>query len=341
MQATGIEWTDFSANLLKYLTEHGKPVWACAKVSDGCKNCYAEAMAERFGRGGPFSLQQVREVTPFFDIAEAKKLVQSKKLDGKRVFIDDMTDLFGEWVPDEIIDKHFALFALRPDVTFQILTKRPERMAKYLGEHDVGLNWAMRSVGISNDQSLPAITAEIAVDWTRHGLPNVWLGTSCEDQQRADERIPHLLRCPAAVRFLSCEPLLGPIDLEGWLLTEHQKAGLDSQLISSSLSGERRDVHWIIVGGESGAKARPCDIEWVRSIVRQCKAADTACFVKQLGSHPVVWDCGAGDEFTPDAPGYGPLGYGGRPIADRKGGDISEFPIDLRVREMPEAKVTA
>jgi protein gp37 len=206
MQETGIEWCDFSSNLLKYRDNAtNKVVWACVKCSPGCAACYAETLAHRYGRGGPYSLQQTRKVTPFFDMDETKKILRSKKIGGARIFIDDMTDLFGEWVPDEIIDKHFALFALRPDVTFQVLTKRPERMAKYL-------EFAGRKGLVSNAawRMQPPADEDPRFRWP---LPNVWLGTSCENQATADERIPHLLKCPAAIRFLSCEPLLGPINL--------------------------------------------------------------------------------------------------------------------------------
>jgi len=122
---TRIEWTDRTTNLLKYRDAEGRVVWHCEKTSPGCAHCYSEAIAERFKRGGPFLPVVTPRVTPFLDAAEAGKILRSRKLAGKRVFVDDMTDLFGDWVSDEIIDRHFAVFALRRDVTFQVLTKRP------------------------------------------------------------------------------------------------------------------------------------------------------------------------------------------------------------------------
>jgi len=173
-------------------------------------------------------------------------------------------------------------------------------------------------------------------------LANVWLGVSAEDQPRADERIPLLLQCPAAVRFVSLEPLLGPIDIVhklGDVCTEcSRKPQLHAQ--TECPSGYlRRGVDWVIVGGESGPGARPCDVEWIRSIVRRCKAAGVACFVKQLGATIRV----------PDSEPIGDVESGWSPfaracvsddnlirLATLKGGDPEEWPHDLRVREWPQ-----
>ena len=183
-------------------------------------------------------------------------------------FVNSMSDLFHRDVPFGFVDKVFAVMALCPRHTFQILTKRPERMAEYMA-------------------------GRAAVS-----PPNVWLGTSVENQAAADERIPHLLETAAAVRFLSCEPLLGPLTTLGL-----------------------RGLNWVIVGGESGPNARPCNIDWIRAIVQQCREAGVPCFVKQLGSHPI---------------GRHSSGFDFRlKLKDRKGGDPAEWPEDLRLREMP------
>jgi protein gp37 len=146
-------------------------------------------------------------------------------------------------------------------------------------------------------------------------LPNVWLGVSVENQHFADERIPLLLQTPAAVRFISAEPLLGPIELERGGFALHRPV--------KSPSGTRwPGLDWVIVGGESGSKARPFDLAWARSIVAQCKAAGVPVFVKQLGSNPTCEHCG--DAIAV----FGPR--------NRKGGDINEFPQELRVREFPK-----
>ena len=168
------------------------------------------------------------KLTPFLDEKELRAIHWSRKIAGKRVFIGDMTDIFGEWVPDLMIAELWTTFSQRPDVTFQVLTKRAERMRRL---------WA---------EDMPP-------------LPNVWNGVSVEDQQRADERIPHLLQTPAAVRFISAEPLLGPIDLK--------------ENISN--------LDWVIVGGESGPKFRACDVAWITAIVDQCRDASVPVFVKQ------------------------------------------------------------
>lgn len=159
-------------------------------------------------------------------------------------------------------------------------------------------------------------------------LPNIWLGTTVEDQRRADERIPHLLRVPAAVRFLSCEPLLEDVDL-----TEHiGKVGADGWTTKASL------VDWVIVGGESGHHARPFDIGWARDIVSQCRDARVAPFVKQLGALPQDHGTGLG---WPDGVSFREgVGPGSRVVLrDPKGGDMSEWPADLRVREFPASAV--
>jgi protein gp37 len=334
---TGIEWTEATWN----------PIAGCTPVSPGCLNCYAATMSARLAAMGQpkyVGLTVKRDGRQVFNgkihFDEAALSIPLKRKQPTMYFVNSMSDLFHEAVPVEFIWKVFAIMASTPWHTYQILTKRPERMAEVMTLH----NGAAFNLGVLKAaHSIPGQEG-ISGGWS-YPVPNVWLGTSCENQATADERIPHLLKCPAAIRFISAEPLLGPVRLLGANDTnayEFEAFGMawgDSNHQYERL--REPGIHWVIVGGESGAKARPCDIEWVRSIVGQCKAAEVACFVKQLGSRPVVWDCGAGDEFMPDAPGYGPVGYHGRPLADRKGGDISEFPIDLRVREMPDAKVPA
>jgi hypothetical protein len=183
----------------------------------------------------------------------------------------------------------------------------------------------------------------------RWPLRNVWLGTSVENQAAADERIPHLLRCPAAVRFLSCEPLLEPVQLPAWLKPAYDNGkfrGWDVPGVSLRVHGGSEDhfIKWVIVGGESGPGARPCEVDWVRAIIRRCIEAEVPCFVKQLGSVPVLRECFDpetchGEIEWPDGTRFGSRDGGpvGRCVLlkDRKGGDLSEWPEDLRVREMP------
>jgi protein gp37 len=241
---------------------------------------------------------------------------------------------FEEW------DRRFAAMALTPRHTYQVLTKRPERMAEYLNHPWTTL--ADGTVGMRDGVNIAAIqiAGRPVFPSQSHGmvpnpgwpLPNVWLGTSVENQAAADERIPHLVRCPAAVRFLSCEPLLGELDVFGPI------RDMKLRDVEPDPRGDGRYLHWVIVGGESGPSARPCNIGWIRSIVKQCADAGVPCFVKQLGARPVLdettngEDWPVGSRFTTRA---------GEPqgrsiiLRDRKGGDPAEWPEDLRVRQWP------
>lgn len=195
---------------------------------------------------------------------------------------------------------------------------------------------------------------EAAIAWP---LSNVWLGVSVENQEAADERIPLLLQAPAAIRFLSCEPLLGPIDLSPWFqMLDRDAAGLsDDPLAASMLQsamfdgraeaptiGER--LHWVIAGGESGHGARSMDLAWARSLVAQCQSAGVSPFVKQLGTCPVCANDDARrwpSESMPLRWDYEPHHQGEIAplhLNDRKGGDMCEWPLDLRVREFPEVR---
>ena len=290
----------------------------------------------------------MKKNTPYFSDEEAGKILRSKKLAGKMVFVDDMTDLFGEWVSDEIIDKHFAVFALRPDVTFQVLTKRVDRMAEYFNSNR-NKEVSLALVGILN--SFPHYQASQLLHNSNQGererASNLWLGTSVENQQTANERIPHLLRCPAAVRFISAEPLLAPVDFKS--IGDERWDVLHGWKPDTGPEGANTDcIDQIIVGGESGSNARPFNVEWARSIIQQCKEADVAVFCKQLGAKPGIgpyddegmplcWRCGHFD--------FGPVD-GGRPLCNRcnaphdrlkdgHGGNPAEWPTDIRVREFP------
>jgi protein gp37 len=230
----------------------------------------------------------------------------------RRIFVNSTSDLFHEKLPDEAIDRVFAIMALCPQHTFQVLTKRPERMRQWFAEQwqpapaqvieypDLPrIELPAETKGEDRESQIDAVLDEMVGElgladpdndahWTPDGqckarqfswpLPNVWLGTSVEDQERADERIPHLLATPAAVRFLSCEPLLGPIDLDEWLD--------DSRLSGDGRSyrdAPARGLGWVICGGESGPGARPMHPDWARSLRDQCAAAGAPFFFKQNG----------------------------------------------------------
>lgn len=248
MQQTAIGWTDFSANPLKYRDAAGATKWACAKVSPGCTHCYSEALALRWNRGTDYNTGEVAKLTPFLDEKELRAILTSKAISGKRVFVGDMTDLFGHWVDDALLDELFVTFAMRSDVTFQVLTKRADVMRDYL-------NFAHERVR--------ALWPDAGVPWP---LPNVWIGTSVENQTWAEERIPFLLDLPASVRFISAEPLLAPIDLS-------------SPLLASISTIDR--LSWVIVGGESGPRFRACEANDITRIADQCQRANVPVFVKQ------------------------------------------------------------
>lgn len=310
MNKTSIEWTDFSSNIIKYRDPEGRTVHGCVKVSAGCANCYASAISKRFS-GGEFTASRQKTLTPFFDEAEAQRILRTR-VTGKRVFIGDMTDVFGEWVPDELLDRVFAVMALTPQHTYQVLTKRPERMRAYLTWRD-NHRVLNRRGAIQNQLDFQSTQPRTVIaDWP---LPNVWLGTSVENQEAADERIPHLLATPAAVRFLSCEPLIDEVRFDPEWLGMNWNDGPDY-------------IRWVIVGGESGPGARPCDLAWIRGIVAQCKAAGVPAFVKQAGSKPFDGEEG----FRCDGE---PHEWAWLRLRDRAGRDMAEWPEDLRVREYP------
>src|SRR5690606_25954660 len=248
-------------------------------------------------------------------------------------FVDSMADLFHESLTNEEIAAVFGVMTACPQHTFQVLTTRAKRMrAWFEWLPSDGLRWTCMTEAIRQiNPYRPALERRVidsldaqVLQWP---LPNVWLGASCEDQQRADERIPLLLDTPAAVRFVSCEPLLGPVDFGRVPLDPSDPSIMRG--IFNPLEGGGTEtatpwrINWVIVGGESGPgarPARPCDVAWIRSIVRECRESDTPVFVKQLGSVPIV-DL----EFTDNR----------LHLRDPRGADPSEWPEDLRVRETP------
>lgn len=324
---TKIEWTDATWNIVN----------GCSVTSPGCTNCYAmrlagtrlKHVASREGltamsKAGPVWTGETRFNEPvLLDPIRWKR--------PRRIFVCAHGDLFHESVPDAWIDRVFAVMALAPQHQFQVLTKRAERMRQYASDPktpgriarailDIVIDrvvsfrepWPVETIGDIDDPD------DVTIAWP---LPNVWLGTSVEDQKRADERIPHLLATPAAVRWLSCEPLLGPVDLEqAW----HGENALDSECwgecnwcrngpdfpplhncqsnCQSDADAEkgRSGLDWIIVGGESGSGARPMHPDWARSLRDQCQAAGVPFLFKQWGNYrpydPII------DDYTKNDP---------------------------------------
>ena len=308
MGKTKIEWTRGDDGELGYTWN---PVRGCSRVSEGCRHCYAEAVAARFsGPGLPYEgLAADGKWTGKVKLIEKHLADPLRWTKPRRIFVNSMSDLFHEGISDEDIARIFVVMQKAKQHTFQVLTKRPKRMLEWCGK-------IIRQRGDS--------------EWF---LPNVWLGVSVEDQKTADERIPLLLQTPAAVRFVSAEPLLGPMELkefinDGWL--GHESGGPQGWINDPLLD-------WVIVGGESGPKARPMLLEWARKIVADCTAAGVAVFVKQLGAAPVderkdvkcysQRKTGTGEHFV-----YIDTHL---LLKDRKGGDMAEWPMDLRVRDFP------
>lgn len=294
---TAIEWTDSTVNPIRArvidITDHGAGVervgWHCEHVSDGCRNCYSEAINGFRGTWRPFKPgERFRadrvgysngEVKVFLDESALLKPLRGRK--PRRIFWNSMTDLFGDWVPDAWIDRHFAVMALAPQHTFQVLTKRPERMRAYVANVEREAHWMIAVADLFEiepslmDRRYPIMARR--EPWLP--LPNVWLGVSVENQEWAGRRIPELLATPAAVRFVSAEPLLGPIDLTPWLggVSDGANAG------RPATGGPASGLAWVIVGGESGPKARPMHPDWARSLRDQCQAAGVPFFFKQWG----------------------------------------------------------
>jgi protein gp37 len=257
-QKSAIEWTEATWN----------PVTGCDRVSVGCDHCYALTLARRLkAMGNPRYQNDGRSRTsgPGFGVTlHPDKLNEPLRWKRPRtVFVNSMSDLFHPDVPSEFVASVFAVMEAAHWHQFQVLTKRPRRMAHLL-----------------NDSSWRELVNEGADRSLRHPrewpLPNVWLGTSIENQAWADQRVPLLLRAPAMVRFLSCEPLLGPIDLRAHLplslLGDHRHTDADGSLL-----------HWVIVGGESGPGARQMELEWAIEIRDVCLQAGVPFFFKQWG----------------------------------------------------------
>jgi protein gp37 len=310
-----IEWTEATWN----------PVTGCTKVSPGCDHCYAERVTERFSGKGSF------EKIVFHGGRLDQPLRWTRP---RRIFVNSMSDLFHDDVPDEFIARVFAVMGLAARHTFQLLTKRHGRLRSLLNRPD--FREAIAEHGSDLIGAKPWRRGQVQVgQWTPTAcepkkvgvftlgdtlwsppwpLPNVWVGVSVEDQKWADIRIPALLETPAAVRWLSCEPLLGPLDLSRWLGPVDFPPCWDDHAPSTECA-KCIQPQWVVVGGESGPGARPMHPDWARQLRDQCETAKVPFFFKQWGeSLPLVghreyldlppartnrdWDRPFGDEVT-------------------------------------------
>lgn len=341
---SAIQWTEATWN----------PVRGCSRVSEGCRHCYAETFGGRFaGEGQPWHgfitkhrpgpdgepVETEPRWTGRVEVIESRLNEPRRWKDPRLVFVNSMSDLFHEKLAFEEIDRVFRVMLQTPQHTYQVLTKRPERASEYL--------WA-RS-GSTN----------------RLYLPNVWLGTSAEDQATLDARAPHLLGAPAALHFLSLEPLLGPVDASRYMWPVHavwsskyntpEEALADGALVDyrrqALVSADRSYVKWVIVGGESGFSARPMHPAWARSLRDQCAKSGTAFFFKQEGAWTTrrpsndKWNARETVALSDDGTHF----YGIDPATTSmprgmvtlfryvgKNADPEDWPEDMRVREMPE-----
>jgi protein gp37 len=311
MAKTKIEWATDSWNPIRAIDRAtGKRGWYCEHATPGCEHCYSEALNRRFGTRVDYARQNRDRVELFLDERILKAPLCWR--DPRRIFVCSMTDLFAEFVPDEWIGQIWGVMALAPQHTFLVLTKRTERMRQWC-------SWVEDESGEKNPAAHgvaelyvghPAIAGkwpldrERAIGVAKRGwpLPNVWLGGSVEDQRRADLRIPELLATSAAVRWISAEPLLGPVELNSW----PGKAWFHRR---------PEALDWVVVGGESGPGARPMHPDWARSLRDQCVAAGVPFFFKQWGEWlgaDQVWAAIAADELR--AAGKLRLDEAGQPI---------------------------
>jgi protein gp37 len=297
MGKTSIEWTDHSINPIRARDKQtGAVGHFCVKISPGCRDCYASRMQRRF-KMHEFVATNRQKVEMFFDDSKVLEVIRRRK--PTKWFWCDMTDMFGDWVPDEWIDKCCAAAVLTPGHTHQFLTKRAERMAEYFAAGSDALiqRWAKAAVDLNADGAafMGLFRGVEPFAWP---LPNLWLGVSVENQKELDERITHLLRINAAVRYVSAEPLLGSLDFtykfdDGGAIDILDHAicpacyGGSSAQDCDRCGGLReisRPIDWVICGGESGKDARPMHPEWARLLYRQCKAHRVPFFFKQWGA---------------------------------------------------------
>lgn len=319
---TNIEWCDGTLNLW----------WGCTKISSGCKNCYAEKLSDQRYKKGAWGPDGTRTEVKGWKNTLAKLSKQAKAENRRlKVFCQSMSDVFegpdtmggvdsDNWkLVSRLQDELLSAILEHPELDFLLLTKRPENVMGIVTRHDCsttpGYNWSFPD--------------------------NLWIGTSVEDQKTADERIPHLLKIPAKVRFLSCEPLLGPVDLRG--LFDYCPSHDFAAGFCVGYCPDRQYIHWVIVGGESGANARPMHPDWVRSLRDQCTDAGVSFFFKQWGEwvpldvlqNEYLADWMSGDGFgycITEAPGFTQLRDGMARMGKKRAGRMlngvfwSEFP---------------
>ena len=376
---TGIQWTHVPG----YIGATWNPTTGCTRVSPGCDHCYAFTLHDQRylaqlraadseldegysagGVAGPARIAEARRrgvtlpMAPQYDVPFSQvqvldydRLTEPLHRKAPRAyFVDSMSDLFHEAVPDEVIDRVMVIIGDASHHLFMVLTKRPARMRDYFANLT---RVRLRDAASAMWSGRRAFMAHPDASVYRFPFRNLWLGTSVEDQARADERIPLLLDTPAAVRFLSMEPLLAAVDLGRWLTLVSSESM--AEYVAGPATEERAArltwaLSWVIVGGESGKGARPFDVAWARSLRDQCKAAGVPFFMKQLGAQPFdVETCSAcGGLQNDQTTGHLPHGCGRYGCAVQRlrlrhthGANPDEWPEDLRVRQFPGVAVAS
>lgn len=334
---TPIEYADYTSNpIYARHRETGKRGWFCVHASEGCRRCYAEALNKRWGNGlafiGSNSFNAVFGVSlKELDALAALDARLVKKGEAAVVFVGDMLDIFYPGVSDALLDQVFGYLDALKALTVLVLTKRAGRQRSYLTKR-----------------------------WGGSPPAHIRVGVSAENQEWADKRLPELLRTSAAYRWVSVEPQLGPVDLGRYLdptgfqcidpdcvhyyrpfvdpgeyetTDSNDPVCLDCGQVGT-WTGYEPGLDWVVCGGESGPGARLFNVNWARDIVRQCQAGDVPAFVKQLGARPILTELAElpdnqiGEDGTAH---WWTLDF----IRDSKGGDINEWPQDLRVRQFP------
>jgi protein gp37 len=337
---TGIQWTDATWN----------PITGCEQVSPGCAHCYAKVEHDRRHKASLAGKKVAPQYAQPFEVVQ----LHGDRLDAPlrrrkptKYFVTSGADPFHDDVPEDFLALMFAYMACARRHTFQLLTKRPARGQELLNSQPFREQVAAYVSMVAMEHSDPLnrsrfdlrATAPDVEDDSAWPLANVWLGVSVENQRFAHERIPLLLSTNAAVRFLSCEPLLGPVDLTdipGPFYTRF------NSLDDSTL---RPAINWVIVGGESGRSAREFDLDWARTIIGDCKTASVPVFVKQVGRYPAIANDAGGqqwpDGILPLAEDYEPEFQGELApleLHNAHGSDMAEWPEWLRVREFPAVR---
>lgn len=352
---TGISWTDHTFN----------PWRGCTKVSAGCANCYAETMSKRshaiFGVWGDAGKRVVAAESywrqPLAWDREAKAAAVRR-----RVFCASIADVFEDWRGPMVDAQGRTLGTTDGDLPWtggpgdpswypatRLLTMADVRARLFdVINATPNLDWLLLTKRPENMEAMLPWTSDHAGEYRERYWLNVWLGATVENQAAADARIPHLLKIPAAVRFLSVEPMLGPVDFDAFQrgicvacagggetyghYWSDNGMGRCVDCGGTGVDSDNSGVHWVIFGGESGSGARWCDIAWIRDVVRQCEAAGVACFVKQLGANAL--------DTTPPAAGWSSTCDFDRCVHLRHpaGADPAEWPADLRVQEFPVIK---